>query len=398
VLIASAETTLAANRATTLGVVRVATWNASLNRSQAGELARDLTSGTDAQVLAFAAIVKRINPDILVVNEFDYDEAGAALRLLRDKYLWQFRYVFSQPSNTGVPSGFDFDNNSKVDGPEDAFGFGAFPGQYGMALLSRVPLDPPKLRTFQKFLWKDMPNAAWPSGWYSDAEQAAFRLSSKSHWDVPVRIGRMTLHLLLSHPTPPSFDGAEDRNGRRNHDEIRLWADYLSGGATADYLYDDQGRRGGLNDPAARFVLLGDMNSDPHDGASYNNAIRQLLDHPRLNRDAAWNKPPSSSGALEAARESGGANNAQRGDPALDTGDFNDRMVGNLRIDYILPSANIAVCGSGIFWPTRDDPDAKFFATKAGPISDHHLVWMDIALSGKCPANYRSRNSMPTGQ
>ena len=54
-----------------------------------------------------------------------------------------------------------------------------------------------------------------------------FRLSSKSHWDVPIRIGRETVHFLVSHPTPPVFDGPEDRNGTRNHDEIRFWADYV---------------------------------------------------------------------------------------------------------------------------------------------------------------------------
>ena len=63
--------------------------------------------------------------------------------------------------------------------------------------------------------------------WYSPDELAVLPLSSKSHWDVPVRIGSTTLHLLASHPTPPAFDGPEDRNGRRNHDEIRFWSDYL---------------------------------------------------------------------------------------------------------------------------------------------------------------------------
>ena len=60
-------------------------------------------------------------------------------------------------------------------------------------------------------------------------EQAVLRLSCKIHWDVPVQIGSETVHFLVSHPTPPAFDGPEDRNGRRNHDEIRFWADYIPG-------------------------------------------------------------------------------------------------------------------------------------------------------------------------
>ncbi len=39
-----------------------------------------------------------------------------------------------------------------------------------------------------------------------------------------------TVHFLVSHPTPPVFDGPEDRNGARNADEIRLWQEYLSSG------------------------------------------------------------------------------------------------------------------------------------------------------------------------
>ena len=392
--------------ATTPQVIRVATWNASLNRERSGQLLADLRSGTDAQVLAAAAVVTRVDPDILFVNEFDYVAAGAAARLLRDRYLPQFRYFYTRPSNTGLPSGFDYDNNGRVDGPEDALGFGRFPGQYGMLLLSRFPIEAAGSRTFQKFLWRDMPGAAWPDApgpggrgaWYSDPEKAVFRLSSKSHWVVPVLVGATTLHLLLSHPTPPSFDGPEDRNGRRNHDEIRLWADYLSGGAGAAYLYDDLGRRGGLPGTDTRFIVLGDMNADPEDGDSYDRAIHQILDHPRVNRDAATVHPPSSAGARETALEQGGANTRHRGDPSLDTGDFEDRKAGNFRIDYVLPSANISVCSSGVFWPARNDPDAALFATAAGPISDHHLVWMDIATSGQCPADYRRRNSMPTGQ
>lgn len=61
------------------------------------------------------------------------------------------------------------------------------------------------------------------------------RLSSKSHWDVPIDIPlgdgvTQRVHMLLHHPTPPAFDGQEGRNLRRNHDEIRLFADYVGCG------------------------------------------------------------------------------------------------------------------------------------------------------------------------
>ncbi len=79
------------------------------------------------------------------------------------------------PSNTGIPSGFDLDNNGSIGGPNDAFGFGFFPGQYGMAVYSMHPIDFGNIRTFQLFLWKDMPgallpddpNTPEPADWYS---------------------------------------------------------------------------------------------------------------------------------------------------------------------------------------------------------------------------------------
>ena len=87
---------------------------------------------------------------------------------------------------------------------------------------------------------------------------------------------------LLRNPTPPVFDGPEDRNGRRNHDEIRLWADYISESGN-EYIYDDQGKAGGLPS-GAQFVIAGDYNADPVDGDSIDSAISQILDHPLVNQ------------------------------------------------------------------------------------------------------------------
>ena len=105
-----------------------------------------------------------------------------------------------------------------------------------MVVYSRYPIDTAAVRTFQLFKWKDMPGNLIPTPFYSPDEVEILRLSSKSHWDVPIRIGRKTVHFLVSHPTPPVFDGPEDRNGRRNNDEIRFWADYISPGKSRLHL------------------------------------------------------------------------------------------------------------------------------------------------------------------
>jgi hypothetical protein len=370
--------------------VRFATFNASLNRNNAGDLRTDLSTRGNAQAQAVAEIIQRVAPDVLLINEFDYDPV--ALDLFRTNYLEvsqngaepiSYEHAFIAESNTGIPSGFDLNNDGVVGGPDDAFGFGFFPGQFGMAVLSRYPIDVDAVRTFQTFLWADMPGALLPTdpatgeSWFSDDELAAVRLSSKSHWDVPIDIGGTTVHFLVSHPTPPVFDGPEDRNGRRNSDEIRFWADYVTPGI-GDYIYDDAGLRGGLK-PGSKFVIAGDQNSDPLDGDSIPGSIQQLLDNPRINTTFT----PSSDGAVEAARLQGGANETHRSDPAFDTADFNDAAPGNLRADYVLPSRSLRIVDGAVFWPVQADPLFRLTGSfPFVPSSDHRLVWIDVMVPG----------------
>ena len=378
--------------------LRVATYNLSLNRNTEGQLETDLSTGTNAQAKTVAEVIQRANPDIVLLNEFDFVEGGVAANLFRENYLEvsqggadpvEYPYAFVAPSNTGIPSGFDLNNNGVVGAPgtqaggDDSFGFGFFPGQFGMAVLSKYPIDTDAVRTFQHFLWKDMPgallpddpNTAAPADWYSPEELGVFRLSSKSHWDIPVEVGGNTVHVLASHPTPPTFDGPEDRNGTRNHDEIRFWADYVTPGNASRYIRDDEGVTGGLK-PGESFVILGDQNADPVDGDSTQHAIDQLLDHPRIT-----DPMPTSAGAAEAAVLQGGANLAHEGDPALDTADFSDIPApGNLRADYVLPSRDLRVLDSAVFWPVRSDPLSALTGTFPFPSSDHRLVWVDLRV------------------
>jgi hypothetical protein len=380
--------------------VRFASFNASLNRGAAGQFVADLQSGTNQQIRTVAEIIQRTAPDVLLINEFDYVPDNLAATLFQQNYLGvsqngappiSYPYVYVAPSNTGVPSGFDLNNNGVVGGPDDAYGFGFFPGQFGMALFSKYPIDTANVRTFQTFLWRDMPGALLPddpatpepADWYSPEELAVFRLSSKSHWDVPILIGKRTIHALVSHPTPPVFDGPEDRNGRRNFDEIRFWADYISPGKRSASIYDDAGVYGGLK-PGARFVIMGDQNSDPLDGDSIPGAIQQLLDHGRVDTSLT----PSSEGAVEQAALQGGANLSHRSDPRFDTADFADSAPGNLRADYVLPSVNLQMADAQVFWPRTDDPlfplVGVFTPSLPGgfPSSDHRLVWVDLRLPG----------------
>ncbi len=53
--------------------VRFATFNVSLYDSDAGVVANRLTRKDDPQAAALAEIIKRARPDILLLNEVDYD-------------------------------------------------------------------------------------------------------------------------------------------------------------------------------------------------------------------------------------------------------------------------------------------------------------------------------------
>lgn len=368
--------------------LRVATYNTSLYDDNDGGLIRRLEAG-DPGARKIAAVLQRLRPDLVLLNEFDYDADGCAADLFQRDYLavpqagggdaLRYPYRYFAAVNTGVPSGLDLDGNGTVGGSgrdrgNDAWGYGLHPGQYGMLVLSRYPIDASAVRSFGRLKWSAMPDASAPVDprarrmFYSDPVWQALRLSSKSHWDVPVRTPQGTLHFLVSHPTPPVFDGPEDRNGARNADELRLWREYLDNDpADRTWLCDDANRCGGL--PAdARFVIAGDLNNDPVDGDGRHDAIRALIAHPRVLRHPA----PRSDGGVAAARAARGANAAHLGDPAEDTGDFGPQ-VGNLRLDYVLPSAGLRVAASGVFWPAPDSADAALATA-----SDHHAVWVDL--------------------
>jgi endonuclease/exonuclease/phosphatase family metal-dependent hydrolase len=375
-------------------VLRVATFNAAMNRKSAGELTEGLQKG-DPQAAKIAEILRAVSPDVFLLNEIDYDERSAEVFLNRylsspDRQERQdsqepteqppWKHFFAGPVNTGVDSGIDLDGNGKLHEPNDAWGFGTYPGQYGMAVFSRHEIQKEAIRTFQNFRWSRMPGALRPmrsnpgstelESYYPDAVWDQLRLSSKSHWDVPILIGGKTLHLIASHPTPPVFDGPEDRNGCRNHDEIRLLMDYVAGDSSGSYIVDDNGLTGPLATDAS-FVIAGDLNSDPIDGDGRAEAIRKLLEHPRLAKSPA----PKSLGGVEASENSKGANLKHQADPATDTGDFNDRNPGNLRIDFVLPSANLKVLASGVYWPSKSQSAEANALVSA---SDHRLVWVDL--------------------
>ncbi|MEM1424893.1 MAG: endonuclease/exonuclease/phosphatase family protein, partial [Planctomycetota bacterium] len=145
-------------------------------------------------------------------------------------------------------------------------------------------------------------------------------------------------------------------NGRRNHDEIRLWLDYIDG---ADWIVDDAGVAGGLA-PDAPFIVMGDLNADPADGDSRGNPAGSLLDHPRVN------------GAFTPTSVVTGASR-RRG-----AWDVSDTAVWGLRVEYAQPSTDLTVTDGGVIRGSADLPGGGLEGGFGA--SDHFPVWVEIAL------------------
>ncbi len=125
--------------------IRVATLNAGLVRKGAGMLVHEMVKGS-AQIDAVAEIILRVRPDILLLTKFDRDPAHRALTGFAERLRagvtglegLDYPFLYQGPVNTGLPSGHDLDGDGYRRGPRDAFGYGRFPGQYAMALMSRL--------------------------------------------------------------------------------------------------------------------------------------------------------------------------------------------------------------------------------------------------------------------
>ena len=311
--------------------LKIASFNTELSRKGPGLLLRDILRGEDAQINAVLAVIAEQAPDVIALQGFDYDLTGAALTAFAETLErggHPYPHRFSLPSNAGEMTDLDLDGDRRLRGASDAQGYGAFFGAGGMAILSRYPILRNEVQNFSDMLWRDLPGALLPqidgAPFPSAEAQAIQRLSSHGHWVVPVEVPKMgRVHLMTFHASPPVFDGPEDRNGKRNHDEVLFWDHYLRG-AFGPAVED-------------RFILLGDANQDPFKGDGRRSAIQTLLNHPKI-QDPLSGKPT-----------------------------VNWAQTGPMRVDYVLPSDDWQVLDAGV---------TSLSNTMA---SRHGMVWITIS-------------------
>lgn len=376
------------------------------------------------QIRNVAAIIQKKRPDVLLLTEFNNDGVGknmAALKGFQTHFLSvsqsmnsvdggkmlepiQYPFVENYATNTGLDNEYNFSNtHSATFIPDDAYGFGFYHGHYAFALMSKYEIDTENTRTFQTFKRKDLPNAVNPiindcnkpkpndiptglvcgANWFNPVQWNALRLSSKNHVDAPILIptanGTKTIHALLSHPTPPAFDRVSDNNKYRNSEEILFWEQYISGG---DFFYDDAGTKGGFTGKS--FVIMGDLNADPAYGTATNplfNGIQILTNNPKVNLNVAQTNATLTPKSLGGAQE---ANSKNHPYPETRTSTFGSR------VDYALPSADLTVINTGVYWQAENEIGRLLFndprvgrGTDKDISSDHRFVWATISTDKK---------------
>ncbi|MER5172448.1 endonuclease/exonuclease/phosphatase family protein [Thioclava kandeliae] len=299
--------------------MRLAIWGPELGGEGPGLLYRDVLSGKNARIDASLAQIVQLAPDVLLLIGVDWDGQQAAAHALREALAARdahYPYLVHRQPNSGLPSGEDLDGNGVYGEARDAQGYGRFTGAGGVLLLSKLPVI--AVEDMSAMLWRDLAGGLADGAELSPGALAVQRLSSSVHWIVRLE----GLELLIWSATPPIFDGPEDRNGRRNHDETAFWLPYL---ATLPA------------DPP--LVMLGRANLDPAQKEGRKAALETLLSSPRLQDPL----------------------------PDLPTADLGGK---HLRLDYILPDHLLEVTGAGVLPATEG--------------ARYRMVWVDIAWPCAC--------------
>ena len=304
-------------------------YHTELSRKGPGLLLRDIARGTDEQVAAVVAVIAEAAPDVIVLAGIDWDLEARALSALQARLAevgHPLPHAFTARPNRAIDTGLDLNGNGRLGEPEDAQGYGEFTGMDGLAVLSRFPVLSGQVVDASRMLWSDLPGALLPWPGQPDGVEDIVRLSTTNHWLVPVETGAGRLTIGTFFAASPVFDGPEDRNGRRNHDEIMFWSLLLDG-------------RTDLPAPDG-LVIAGQVNLDPDRSEGRREAIRTLLDRPEVTDPL----------------------------PRQVTVDWQRDDLEPMRVSYVLPTSAWRVTDAGIIGPTDLSKTA----------SRHRLVWVDV--------------------
>jgi len=349
-------------------LTRVGTYNIEILSSS------KLNDPDEPQVNAAVEVIARVSPDILAIQELQYElEAGETPgamdeanngRVLADLMraadeTGGYDHTLIVLGNSGFDwPGYDPDVHDPYFGP----GGSTPPGMFNMAVISRYPILVDQVEFIIDFSWTDLPENSLSvlEATTGVVVPAGFPLFSAGLLVAPIDLGDEILYLVVLQTTPPHVS---DIHKHRNLDQLtglRLLVDGALPGYE-DALPSD-----------ARFVLVGDWNADGDHGDGFPEAIYQLLEHPSITPFQ-----PTGAGSIGVSPEKNTTASVCGEGDGLDAADPATGM--QFQMDYVLPSANLgAPITGGMFYPDFEtEPDDWALACAA---SNHMLLWGDLPL------------------
>ncbi len=243
-----------------------------------------------AQVKYSSEIIERYSPDIISINEIQYDKEevptsdfttrGKNLKVLgKLSKLKKMNYSFHE-ANTGMNSKPGLDGNYilKPTSEErknfaDAVNFGMFPGQYSTGGIFKYPIKSEKI--IKGLKWRDFnPNINLSK--YRDANgnklPRDMELFDKNFSDITLDVNGKELHVILLHTVPAfGFGNKLTPNFERNHDQLEFLKWYLTGKSKFSFNIKVKPLR-----KNTLFIAMGDWNVDPSSKNPGGKIIKQL--------------------------------------------------------------------------------------------------------------------------
>lgn len=315
-------------------VLRLATYNVSLERDGPGLLYRELLEGSP-QLDALGQVIGAARADLILLTGIDNDGGDLALAVLAGRLTPAYGYWLGLPGNEGVASELDLDGDGRTGGWADNLGFGKFPGHAGMAVLSRYPVH--LRRDHGALLWRDVPGAGFPQtpggAFLGPTAEARLPVFSHTFAELELATAAGPLAVFVTYLTPPVFDGPEDLNGLRNAAELIAATDILRAAEHRGY------------------AVLADLNNDPDAGEGHKMPLARFL------------------GNLTQASEHRTAETSNWA-----------HVEQPMRVDYVLAAGAVTFSAAGVLSPDADPARWGLAADTLHAASDHWLVWADIVI------------------
>lgn len=276
-----------------------------------------ILDGQNKQTVRAASIVKNLAPDLISINEMQYDKKDVPtkglpgtgqnmkrfLAIIDPATTADWQYTFGE-GNTGKKAIKQTDGNyaENPNAPAsralaDQVNFGTFPGQYSTGFATKFPIKNRLINN--KIRWQDwdksfpFANHALPDGTTLPPTMSLF---DKNFNDSEVDIGGKLIHFITYH-TVPAFDfgSASNTNVLRNQAQLEFLEWYLLGSCEpANTNSQVKQCKRGIRPltTADSFIAVGDLNVDYNSTSPGAAVIKRLLTNTRTQDFRAENPDP----------------------------------------------------------------------------------------------------------